>query len=197
MCSHNLPPCFTPQPRENSRILSPARLWAALTGVSSCEEKSRGWRDGFVSYRGVVPAIVLCWGEPLAPWELFPWCFLGAASSRHLNKPTPGKHWSLWPWWGVLTCQNETLTPSSCLQDMLVLAGEPWGRAAAMSQMQMLLGRCLAAPQELWHGGDPCPTAPPPLGAGTTCSPRGWCRLSSFPLAAPRCSATIDYFWMS
>lgn len=74
---------------KNSQIPSPAHLWAVLTNVRSCEEKSRGWSDGFVSYRGVVPAIVPCWGEPVALWELFLWCFLGAANSRHLNKPTP------------------------------------------------------------------------------------------------------------
>lgn len=73
----------------------------------------------------VVPVIVPCWGEPVVPGELLLWCFLGADNSKPLNKATLGKGRRLWPFRGVLTCQNETLTPSSCLQDMSLLEGEP------------------------------------------------------------------------
>lgn len=153
-----------------------------------------------------MPAIVPCWGEPLVLWELFLWCFLGGGNSRPLNKLTPGKRWRLWSCRGVLTCRNGTLTLSSCLQGVLLVgepvslspaAEEPWGKAVAMRGMWMLLGRCLAAPREPWHGGGPFPAALLLLGASATRSPRGWCRFSSFPLAAPCCGATIDYFWMS
>lgn len=65
-----------------------------------------------------MPAIVPCWGEPVVPWELVSWCFWGAGNSRRLNKPTSGEHWRLLPCRGVLTCQNEMLTLSSCLQDV-------------------------------------------------------------------------------
>lgn len=98
------------------------------------------------------------------------------------------------------------LTLSSCLQDMPLLAGEPLGpspaaeeplgRAVVMRGTRMLLGRCPVAPRVLRHGGGPFPAAPPLLGASTTHRPQGWCHFSSFPLAAPHCSATINYFWM-
>lgn len=154
-----------------------------------------------------VPAIVPCWGEPVVPWELFSWCFLGASNSRPLNKPTPGKCQRRWPCRGVFTCRNEKLTLSGCLQDVPLLAGEPLspspaaempsGMAAETRGMRLLLRRCPAAPRALWHGGDPFPAAPLPMGTGATRSPRGWCHFSSFLLAAPCCGATIDYFWMS
>lgn len=99
------------------------------------------------------------------------------------------------------------ITQPGWLQDVPALAGEPLGpssvaeepsgQAAVMGATQMLLSRCLAAPQVLWHGAGPFPVALLPLGAGTTRSPRRWCHFSLFPLAAPHCSATIDYFWMS